>query len=66
MPRYVVNDREQNNGDHEVHKEGCIYWPSSYTDLGQHDGCTTAVTVAKRVYSRSNGCKTCSPACHTS
>jgi hypothetical protein len=66
MPRYVVNDHQQSNGDHEVHKEGCIYWPSSYTELGSHDTCTTAVAAAKRHYRQSDGCATCSPACHKS
>ena len=25
MPRYNVNNNPQANGDHEVHKAGCIY-----------------------------------------
>ena len=27
MSNYWVNDRAQNNGDHEVHKDGCPYLP---------------------------------------
>ncbi len=66
MPRYVVNNRPQSNGDHDVHKQGCAYFPSDYTELGQHESCATAVTLAKRILPRSNGCAHCSAACHTS
>ena len=66
MPRYVVNRNAQSNGDQEVHKEGCLFTPSSSIDLGHHDSCHTAVAAAKRHYVQSNGCATCSPACHTS
>lgn len=66
MPQYVVNRIAQANGDHEVHKEGCIYFPSSYVDLGQHAGCASAVAQAKQHYSRANGCYTCARECHTS
>lgn len=66
MARYVVNRTQQSNGDHEVHEEGCVYWPKSYIDLGDQSSCYTAVAAAKKYYSQSNGCATCSPACHTS
>lgn len=66
MYDYYVNDRAQANGDHEVHKEGCIYMPSSKTYLGKHASCASAVAAAKKIYSKSNGCRTCSTACHTS
>lgn len=69
MPQYYVNDRPQDeSGDHEVHKDGC-YWlglANSTTALGNHDQCGTAVVAAKRIYRDSNGCKICSPTCHTS
>ena len=68
MDNYYVNDRAQANGDHEVHKDGC-YWLKlavSTTYLGQHYGCSTAVAKAKTIYRQSNGCKYCSPICHTS
>ena len=65
MARYYVNDNAQANGDHEVHREGCNYMPSSRTDLGQHDGCKTAVAEAKKHYRQSNGCYWCSRECHT-
>ena len=68
MAKYYVNDRAQNNGDHEVHKEGCIYLPMivSKTNLGDHYFCDSAVRKAKTIYSQSNGCYHCSYSCHTS
>jgi len=65
---YYVNDTAQPNSDHEVHVEGC-YWLSlarSTTALGYHVSCSSAVVAARRYYFRSNGCATCSAACHTS
>ena len=61
MARYYVNNSAQNNGDHEVHKEGCYK-----KDLGLHSNCSTAVKEAKKTFSQSNGCIICSPECHTS
>lgn len=68
MPNYVVNDNAQNNGDHEVHTTECPYFPKivSYTSLGWHADCHSAVREAKKYYNQSNGCATCSPSCHTS
>ncbi len=68
MDRYYVNNNSQSNGDHEVHKDGCIYL-SIATDtkyLGQFSSCTTAVLEAKKTYRQSNGCYYCSKPCHTS
>ncbi len=66
MSRYYVNNRAQNNGDHEVHTTGCNYMPSDKIDLGDHDNCRSAVQRAKTYYNQSNGCYHCSNACHTS
>lgn len=66
MARYVVNKQAQANGDHEVHKEGCQWWPSQRDELGDHASCYSAVTAAKQKYRTANGCATCSSACHTS
>ncbi|WP_081610450.1 hypothetical protein [Mariniradius saccharolyticus] len=66
MPNYVVNNQAQANGDHEVHQVGCNYFPRDYVSLGWHLTCNTAVAAAKRYHPRSNGCKYCSPSCHTS
>ncbi len=65
--KYYLNNKPQSNGDHEVHTEDCIYLPSSDNRkyLGDFPNCKDAVTEAKKTYARSNGCKICSPSCHT-
>ncbi|AFL83246.1 hypothetical protein Belba_0589 [Belliella baltica DSM 15883] len=65
MNRYVVNNEAQANGDHEVHKSGCAFFPSSYQDLGNHSSCRSAIVEAKKIYSKSDGCFHCSSDCHT-
>ena len=68
MARYYVNDNAQSDsGDHEVHVAGCVWLPliKSKTYLGDYLYCSTAVTKAKEIYPKSNGCLTCSPFCHT-
>ena len=66
MAKYRVNKNTNSpNHDHEVHKEGCQWWPTqSYFDLGDHNSCVTAVAAAKKLYADANGCKTCSIECH--
>jgi hypothetical protein len=68
MKKYYVNKNAQSNRDHEVHIEDCRYLPNSDNRkyLGEHSNCGSAVTEAKKTYSQSNGCKTCSNSCHTS
>jgi hypothetical protein len=68
MQKYYVNQNAQYNGDHEVHTEYCPYLPnvSNRKYLGEHSSCKPAVIEAKKTYSKSNGCKTCCPDCHTS
>jgi len=67
MSHYYVNRKAQPaTGDHEVHKEGCIYFPSDNSYLGYYSSCAEAVVEAKKTYRRADGCKTCSPECHTS
>ncbi|WP_445455532.1 hypothetical protein [Flavobacterium sp. HNIBRBA15423] len=65
--KYYVNKKAQLNGDHEVHTKDCIYLPSEENRkyLGDFDNCKDAVKEAKKTYSHSNGCKTCSSTCHT-
>jgi hypothetical protein len=67
MANYCVNRGQQSNGDHEVHKEGCQYWPTpaNVQILGGHSNCTDAVRAARVYYTQVNGCKTCSLPCHT-
>ena len=66
MKTYYVNNKAQSNGDHEVHTSDCIYIPSDKKYLGQFSNCNDAVKEAKKTYTKSNGCYTCSNACHTS
>ncbi|KYP14144.1 hypothetical protein [Flavihumibacter sp. CACIAM 22H1] len=67
MKKYYVNEKEQDNGDHEVHHEDCIYLPAAQNRsyLGQFSNCAEAVKEARKLYKQVNGCKTCSNQCHT-
>ena len=62
---YVVNRIAQANGDHEVHVQGCNYFPSQYISLGYHLGCSSAVAAARTHFAQSNGCYWCSRECNT-
>lgn len=66
MPIYYVNNRPQPNGDHEVHRDNCIYLPADRKELGFYLSCSDAIKVARRIYKTANGCVICSPTCHTS
>jgi hypothetical protein len=66
MHHYYVNNRAQENRDHEVHKERCIYMPNDKLYLGMYRTCSEAVKEALKYYKRSNGCKMCSAECHVS
>lgn len=68
MKNYYVNENAQSNGDHEVHTGDCKYLPepNNRKYLGIFSDCKSAVTEAKKTYSKSNGCKTCCEECHTS
>lgn len=66
MAYYRVNNNAQANGDHEVHKMGCAWWPTNnYTSLGDHSNCWSAVLEARKYHSQVNGCYFCSNECHT-
>ena len=65
MDKYVVNNEAQNTGEHEVHKEGCIKFPSNYTSLGYFATCHEAVIKAKEIFNNVDGCAFCSAECHT-
>ena len=67
MAKYYVNDHAQPSGEHEVHREGCVWLAKakSTTYLGDFTNCASAVSKAKTIYSNVDGCKTCSPECHT-
>ena len=68
MAKYYVNKNPQENGDNEVHKEGC-YWLSLVKGkeyLGDFSSCHGAVRKAKEKYPTADGCKHCCLECHTS
>ena len=69
MFRYYVNRRKDENGKHEVHREGCS-WLNLILDreyLGEHDSCFGATVKAiLEGYSPVDGCAHCCPECHTS
>jgi hypothetical protein len=65
--KYVVNEKPQTNGDHEVHKSGCSFMaePENRRYLGTFTNCHDAVREAKKYYPQSNGCYYCAKECHT-
>lgn len=65
MPRYYVNKKPQVNGDHEVHKEGCMRLPVSVLYVGDFLNCNDALEEAKKLYPEVNACYWCSTKCHT-
>lgn len=67
MGPYFLNRTAQDNGDHEVHREGCrwLTLAVSMQDLDVHFSCHSAVALAKRTHPTANGCAFCSPECHT-
>lgn len=68
MAYYRLNLNRQANGDYEVHKDDCNYYPKqNYDDLGTFSSCEPAVAEArkKHPYKQINGCYWCSKPCHT-
>jgi len=69
IAHYYLNNIRQENGDHEVHMQECLFFPSTdYEYLGYYTHCQEAVDAAKKryPYRRINGCKFCSLECHDS
>ena len=65
---YRLNLNMQPNGDHEVHRDDCRYYPTlTYDNLGRHSTCEAAVTAAKKRHPNKaiNGCVHCARECHT-
>ncbi len=66
---YRMNKNTNNpGGNNEVHNEYCkhYYQLVNYLDLGYHSNCHSAVLDAKlKGYPNADGCKVCSPECHT-
>lgn len=63
---YYVNTQPQTNGDHEVHKEACMYLPSlnHRLYLGAFATDFDALHEAKKYYPTSDGCAHCCPSIH--
>jgi hypothetical protein len=54
------------NGDYLVHRSDCTYIPetSHCNGLGMFAECNTALSEAKRLFIKANGCRYCVPECH--
>lgn len=70
MKYYYVNRNAQTppeDGEHEVHKEGCPTPPSPENrhGLGLFPNCREALAAARKIYSKVDGCENCIPECHT-
>ncbi|WP_025769961.1 hypothetical protein [Thioalkalivibrio sp. HK1] len=65
---YFVNKKPQENGEHEIHNGSdpcrCFPAPENLVSLGQCIDCHKAVAIARRYYSKVDGCKYCALACH--
>ena len=68
MNKYYVHKKQDDKGDHEVHKSGCPWMVNveNFIYLGSFEDCKEAVQAAKKYYLKVNGCKHCSIKCHTS
>lgn len=66
MSRFYVDRIALGNGDHEVHKEDCVFLPGTdhCIDLGIHKSGESAVNKAKIFYDQANGCYYCSDDCY--
>jgi len=70
MKYYCVNKNAQSapeDGEHEVHTEGCSHPPMSANKdyLGDLSNCHQAIAEAKKLYDNVDGCAYCCPDCHT-
>ena len=67
MNNYYVNKNCQKGGEHEVHKQSCLYLPKPENRiyLGVFNNCRDAIKEAKKHYSNIDGCFYCCKECHT-
>ena len=65
MDKYYVNRNAQPGGEHEVHKEGCVFMPKNPIFLGLFDNCWDALERAKDFFDDVDGGKFCCEECHT-
>lgn len=66
MYRYFVNTNAQANGDHEVHKDTCLFLPApaNRKDLGYCSSDEEALRKARQYYTSADGCAYCCPRIH--
>ncbi|WP_414024129.1 hypothetical protein [Carnobacterium maltaromaticum] len=70
MPNYICNKNTDKNGLHEVHTTICsrLPLPQNQLDIGYFYDCHAAIKQLK-VWNPGktnfDGCKYCSPSCHT-
>lgn len=64
---YYVNKNAQPDGDHEVHKASCSYFPAQKNRLylGDFRSCDAAVREARKHYAQADGCYYCARDCDT-
>lgn len=64
---YYVNRNAQPDGDHEVHKASCSYFPAQKNRLylGDFRSCDAAVREARKHYPQADGCYYCARECDT-
>lgn len=67
MATYSINKNAQSNGDHEIHKSGCLFEPYSANriELGYHPNDYSALEAGKRLFSTADGCERCCPSIHS-
>ncbi|MFM2292015.1 MAG: hypothetical protein RIS29_1828 [Bacteroidota bacterium] len=67
MDYYYLSKQARDNGDHEIHKQGCRYMPlERYVQaLGQFTHSVEALKEAKELFPQANGCFYCCFHCHT-
>ncbi len=69
MPYYYANINADEKGLNEVHTSTCAWLPSesNRATIGQYDNCRLAIAAMKQANPshKFDGCKHCSPSCHT-
>jgi hypothetical protein len=63
--QYFVNDVEDSDGYHIIHREGCEKMPPKRTRIGQHHTCEPAIRKADGMGYNPKGCVVCSTECRS-
>jgi hypothetical protein len=66
MAHYFINNHAQPNGDHEVHKVGCVRMPADKRYLGNYEFVSQAMLEARKEFWQSSGCVACARDDHKS